>query len=59
MRKKRSTKENAKSKSNWTRSKTRGRRKLTKLHPSVEEELRLGREIMAEYRETLAALAKS
>ena len=31
---------------------------LTPYDPAVEEQLRLGREFMAEYRETLHALAK-
>jgi putative addiction module antidote len=31
---------------------------LTPVQPDVEEQLRLGREMMKKYRETLAALAK-
>jgi putative addiction module antidote len=31
---------------------------LTRVEPDVEEQLRLGRELMKKYRETFAALAK-
>ena len=32
--------------------------KLTPYNPAVEEQIRLGREVMSEYRDTLHALAK-